>query len=369
MVCARLSTEEIELAILLTIVLGFVGLAVILLLGGIVSQAIGAARDARKYPPRGQHFQVRGRRMHLHVQGESGPVVVLEAGMGATSLSWSLVQPRVAQFARVASYDRAGMGWSDLPAEPRTAWQMAADLHELLERAGLFGPYVLACHSFGAYVALSFASLYPGEVAGMVFVDALPPADWKQPNAQQRRVLAIGARYCRIAARLARVGFVRLCLALLSRGSKTMPRLAAGAFGTGVLESSRRIAGEIAKLPRAARSCVRMFWSQPKSFLGLAQHLETLAESAAQAASIGRLGDRPLIVLSGNHNTPEARARQEQLASLSSRGKHLVATGSGHWVHLDQPELVVWAIREVVEACRQGQWPTERALENQEFVN
>lgn len=353
----------------------------LLVLAGTVYQAIGAARDARRFPPPGQRFQVRGRRMHLKVEGESGPVVVLEAGMGSSCLSWSLVQPRVATFARAASYDRAGMGWSDLPAaggrpgEPRTTWQMAAELHELLERAGLFGPYVLVAHSFGSYVALSFAGLYPNEVAGLVFVDALHPAEWQQASAEQRRGLEIGVRFCRVAAWLARAGFVRLCLALLSRGSKSVPRLAAGAFGAGILAASRRIAGEIGKLPRNVRARVRALWSQPQSFLALAQHLEKLPESAAQAAAAGpsragaTLGDRPLIVLSGNHNTPEQRARQEELARLSSRGKHLVATESGHWVHLDQPELVAWAIREVLEACRQGEFPTERAIENQEFVN
>jgi len=125
---------------ILTVVVGPV---LILTLAGVVYQAVGAALDARRYPPRGRLVVVDGRRAHIHVSGEGGPTVVLESGMGASTLSWSLVEPLMAQFARVVSYDRASTGWSDLARTPRTADAIAEELHTLLTEAGIAGPYVL----------------------------------------------------------------------------------------------------------------------------------------------------------------------------------------------------------------------------------
>lgn len=337
---------------ILTVVVGPV---LILTLAGVVYQAVGAALDARRYPPRGRLVVVDGRRVHIHVSGEGGPTVVLESGMGASTLSWSLVEPLMAQFARVVSYDRAGTGWSDLARTPRTADAIAEELHTLLTEAGIAGPYVLVGHSFGAYVLLAFAGRYPDEVQGMVLVDPIHPDEWRNPTPQQQRVIRIGARYARVAAWLARVGFVRFCLERFARGSPRLGRAATNAFGTGTATAVRRIAGEIRKLPRETWPVVRAFWSLPRSFLSLGQHVEALPVSAAQAAAAGSLGDRPLVVLSGNHHSLERMAEQKDLAGLSTRGKHLVVKDSEHWIHLDQPELVAWAIREVIEAARKGQ--------------
>jgi pimeloyl-ACP methyl ester carboxylesterase len=98
--------------------------------------------------------------MHIHVTGEGTPTVVFESGMGASCLSWTLVQPQVAQFTRAVSYDRAGHGWSDPACEPRTAQQIAQELHTLLDATGVPGPYVLVGHSFGGYVNRAFAHTY-----------------------------------------------------------------------------------------------------------------------------------------------------------------------------------------------------------------
>ena len=96
-----------------------------------------------KYPPPGRMVDIGGRRLHLQASGrESGPVVVLEAGLAATSLSWATVQPLIAEFAHVASYDRAGLGWSDDRVASATALNAAGDLRLLLDAAGLPGPYI-----------------------------------------------------------------------------------------------------------------------------------------------------------------------------------------------------------------------------------
>ena len=319
---------------------------------GAVYQAIGTWRDRRRFPPPGRLVQVNGRLMHINVAGEGRPTVVFESGMGASCLSWILVQPRVAQFAGAVSYDRAGHGWSDLAHEPLTAWQIAQDLHALLDAAGVPGPYVLVGHSFGGYVIRVFADLYRDKVAGMVLVDSLHPAEWKNPTAEQLRMIAVGLRYAWITVWLARLGFVRFCLAQLARGSPRMGQAATSAFGPGAAAAVRRIAGEIRKLPAPILPVVRELWSHARNFLSLRQHVAALPVSAAQAAAMSSLGDLPLVVLSGNHHEAAYSDWQRDLVRLSSRGRHLVASDSGHWIHLDHPELVAQAIFEVVTAAR-----------------
>jgi pimeloyl-ACP methyl ester carboxylesterase len=339
----------------LVVLLGTLALAVA---AGAIYQAIGTWRDRLRFPPPGRLVRVNERRMHIHVTGEGTPTVIFESGMGASCLSWMLVQPLVAQFTRAVSYDRAGHGWSDPPRWPRTAQKIAQELHMLLDAASVPGPYILVGHSFGGYVNRAFAHLYRNEVIGMVLVDSLHPAEWENPTSEQLRMIEVGLRYAWIAAWLARLGFVRFCLARLARGSPRLGRAAVRAFGVGTATAVQRIAGEIRKLPAPILPVVRALWSQPKNFMSLGQHVATLPVSAAQAAVASTLGDLPLVVLSGDHHAAPYADWQGDLAQLSSRGRHVVASDSGHWIHLDHPELVTRVIREVVATARSLRYPS-----------
>jgi pimeloyl-ACP methyl ester carboxylesterase len=272
--------------------------------------------------------------------------------MGASCMSWTQVQPQVAQFSCAVSYDRAGYGWSDTAREPRTARQLAQELHALLDAAGVPGPYVLVGHSFGGYVNRAFAHLYRDAVVGMVLVDSIHPAEWENPTPEQLRLIKVCLRYASIAAWLARLGLVRFCLARAARGSPRLARAATSAFGVGVASSAQRITGEIRKLSASDLAAVRALWSQPKNFMSLRQYVEALPVSAAQAGAVTSLGDLPLVVLSGDYHASPYADWQRDLARLSSRGRQLVASGCGHWIHLDRPEFVIQAIREVVGASR-----------------
>ena len=127
---------------------------------------------------------------------------------------------------------------------------------------------------------------------------------------------------------------------------------AASAFGPAVTSALQRIVGEIHKLPASTLPVVRGLWSQPRNFLSLRQYVAALPVSAAQAAAVKSLRDLPLVVLSGDHHVLPYIDWQRDLARRSSRGQQLVARNSGHWIHLDHPDLVIQAIREVVGAAR-----------------
>src|SRR5262245_27327178 len=189
--------------------IGIVGFAIAIVLIGAAYQAIATAIDESRYPPSGQLVDIGGYRLHLHCTGEGSPTVVLDAMGFGWSTHWSMVQPEIAKLTRVCSYDRAGYGWSDEGPMPRTAQQVATELHTLLERAKVPGPYVLVGHSFSGYTVRVFRHAYPNEVLGIVLVDAgadgndLRPVD---PKAQEKfkRAMAMA----RVAANLGTVRVV-----------------------------------------------------------------------------------------------------------------------------------------------------------------
>src|SRR5689334_6248989 len=130
--------------------------------------------DPPPFSPPGQLIDIGGWHLHLNCTGSSRasqPTVVLESGIGDFSVEWSLVQPGVAKFARVCSYDRAGDGWSEMGPHPRTFHQIAYELHTLLDKASVKPPLILVGHSYGGGLVRQYQSIYPSEVAGIVLVE------------------------------------------------------------------------------------------------------------------------------------------------------------------------------------------------------
>ena len=138
-------------------------------------ETVRESLDASAYPVPGQLIDVGGHRLHLHCTGSGSPTVVLEPGGGASSSDFAWIAPVVARDTTVCVYDRAGRGWSDATDSPQDGAHIAADLHTLLERADVPGPYVLAGHSFGGLYVQSFAAQFPDQVAGMVLLDSTAP--------------------------------------------------------------------------------------------------------------------------------------------------------------------------------------------------
>jgi pimeloyl-ACP methyl ester carboxylesterase len=325
-----------------------------LLAAGLVYQAVGVRRGARRYPPPGEMLEIAGQRLHVLCAGSGAPTVLFEAGIAASSLSWTRVMPGVAAFSHACAYDRAGLGWSERAGSDRTVDRMLAELRGVLARAAEPEPAVLVGHSFGAFLVLVYAARYPGEVAGLVLVD--PPTEWHPLSPPRARLLRRGIQASRLGGALARIGVVRGCLALLTGGAPGAPRTFVRMLGPRALRTLEHLVGEVRKLPPDIHPVVQALWCDPKCFRGMAEHLGALGVMGDAAARVTTLGEMPLTVLSGSDQPAEILAQHGDIARLSPLGRHVVAAKSGHWIHLDEPDLVVEAVREI---C--GRRPIPRA--------
>lgn len=313
----------------------FVTFCVVTVLAGMGARA----NLARQHPPPGRLVDVGGYRLHLSCAGAGAPTVVMDAGANDFSLFWARVQPEAAQLARVCVYDRAGLGWSEPSPHERTSPTMVRELRTLLERAGEPGPYVLVGHSLGGLNMRLFAQQHPAEVAGLVLVDAAhEEQDERLPHL--RAAAAAASEQFRTLGRLSALGLL--------------------AFAPG------QIPGR--DLPDAAATQYRALLASTGSFAVAAEETAGLARSfaAARAAGPGTLGPFPVVVLSRGVAEPlpgrapaevEAdeqiwRELQRDLAARAPAGSHIVAERSGHYIQLQQPELVVAAIRQIVSAAQ-----------------
>jgi pimeloyl-ACP methyl ester carboxylesterase len=314
---------------------GLAATVVILLLAGAAYQFIATKLDERKYPPPGRLVDVGGHRLHLYCLGKGTPTVVLDAGLGGGVLDWSTVQPGVSKFARVCAYDRAGMAWSDSGVRPRTSQQVVTELHALLGNAGVRAPYVLVGHSIAGIHVQLYASQYPDEVAGVVLVDSS-----HEDQLSRKGMTAIPSFYPPLIKALSPFGVVRLINEVGAPSPNIPPDVDA---------------------ERAA------IYSHTRSMYSYADEISAIAVSMEQLrAAPMRLGDKPLIVLTrgmkeaNQAGSPEGAEQGERawaelqadLARRSSSGKQIIAEKSGHYIQFDQPDLVIDAIRQVVEATR-----------------
>ena len=163
----------------------------ILMIGILTAVGCAAANDVPS--PTGQLIDIGGRKLHIHCTGNGAPTVIIENGGAAFSFDWELVQPEVTRFTRTCTYDRAGYAWSDVGPEFDTFNQAVHDLHTLLDRAGIAGPYVLVGHSFGGLLVRFYQATYPKDVVGMVLVDSSHEASFQQVGPKVVRIAELTA--------------------------------------------------------------------------------------------------------------------------------------------------------------------------------
>ena len=300
----------------LRILVGLCSLIGVAALSGAAYQWLATRRDLAATPPPGQLIDIGGYRLHLWCIGEGAPPVILESGLGGTTADWGFVQPDVARVTRVCSYDRAGMGYSDSGPSPRTARRMASELALLIDRGGIRGPVVLVAASSGGLIARVFASDHPQRAAGLVLVDA---SHEDQPHEVPRLAPFVPL--------LSTVGAFRL-LGI--------------SFGPNV-ES----------LAPSTRGFARATGFRAAGYQAAAGEITHIEESASEVRRSRRMLSIPVVVVTGGRGADATwRNLQRDQVTLSERGCQIVAHESGHVVGIDQPQVVVDAIRSVVEAAR-----------------
>jgi pimeloyl-ACP methyl ester carboxylesterase len=308
---------------------------------GFVAFAQARAQEplSKPYPPPGRLVDIGGRKLHIDCSGQGSPTVILVAGGGAFSIDWALVQPKVAESTRVCSYDRAGLAWSDPGPADETVEQTIRDLHMLLRAAGENGPYLLVGASIGGIFIQAYRSAFPEEVAGMVF-----------SNSSNRVGVMVHGK----------AGLIWELTQPEIRSAFPLPTPVKGPAPT-------REGKPFDRLP-AALQAVRLWlevrlwenWNPSKANPDsiLSWRREFLKEFDETDPGKDRpLGQLPVVVLSSDKTATESQRQSRDGAAarldfLSRNTAHVVALGSGHEIHLYQPDLVVRSLLRATSAVR-----------------
>jgi pimeloyl-ACP methyl ester carboxylesterase len=331
-VCRRAEHRRVKKPLVFILALVFASLALPL--------AAGAAPGDTLYTHPGRLVPASPNRLNLYCIGTGSPTVVFDSGWEDWAPAWAIVQPAVAKFARTCTYDRAGSGFSDPGPLPRTSVRIADELHSALHNAGITGPYILVGHSFGSYNTRVFADRYMNEGAGLVLVDG-----------ENGDVEPAAARAADHKAFASLTKELRAC-------SHTLTTQCAKQFFRGLPEKTwspalNRVALHIASTKAALYDAViSEMQEMPWDEVYLQRHKRSF-------------GARPIRVLTAqNHyydtpRTPPALHRkhlvdehaearnQAKWLPLSSDSEQIFAYKSGHYIELDQPYIVINAIRDV----------------------
>jgi pimeloyl-ACP methyl ester carboxylesterase len=325
------------------------GLVAALAATGFLYQWLGAHYDRLRYASRGRWIDIGdGRRLYLLEKGSGDVTVLFESGIAATNLNWFHIQEQVSRIATTASYDRAGLGWSSPCRTARTPGNIAVELHQLLDGAGIKPPYILVGHSFGGLVMRRFALLYPEEVTSIVLVDPMRCDEWPPLDPTKQAMLDRGLKLSSYAIPIAQLGLARLAVtSLLCRSGRIAKRLA-GVAGDGGKHVLGRIKGEVSKMPQEVWPIVAAHWSRPGYYAGMRSHVAAVPETVQEMQDSEPIRGIPVLVLTPGNSSPLS---EDCLQRIADNVQQVIAPASAHWIHLDEPGLVIDAILEMVAAA------------------
>jgi pimeloyl-ACP methyl ester carboxylesterase len=277
----------------------------------------------RQSPP-GQIYLVNGHKMRMDCMGSGSPTIVLDAGLGNDGLIWGGVQPVLAKTTRVCSYDRAGFGWSDPLPDPRDAEHIAAELRGLLAAANINDPIVLMGHSISGIYLRAYATRYPANVAGLIFVDGSTP--WQNRDPAFRAHEPTG-RFHWLGMLRYQASFVLGLPRVQGQCSESLPGFDARAS---------KLQGE--DVCRGA-------------FTAIAAERENIDRSGEETVHTGPYGALPILIFSQDPAQTTAEGNptdivnawttmQENLKKLSTRSRRIVARGSNHYVMMARADLI-----------------------------
>lgn len=307
------------------ILLWTMGLLLFIFLTIFIYHTIFSNSSYSKYQPVGDLVDIGDYDLHMYSTGKRTnlPVVLLESGSGTPSSvsDWRYIQPELAKITRVISYDRAGYGWSDQAQNDRTSEQIIKDLHKMLEVSGEKGPFILVGHSFGGFNMQLFAHRYPDEVAGMVLLDS--SLIGKSPVVTDWGLS--------LQASMRSLGMMRLM-------------------------------GELGMLPipEAAMSDERSKEFLYRDFYNKDQQSElkfmaTADEDLLKVVQEEGLEDIPIVILSSRSEEKEHKdwqTSQDALLQLSTNSERKIVENSGHYIHHDQPKIVIDSILDLMDRTK-----------------
>ncbi|MBE0670734.1 MAG: alpha/beta hydrolase [Anaerolineales bacterium] len=312
--------------------LGILILIVALPLAGFAYQTVATEIDLRNFPAPGQMVEMGGYQLHLHCAGAGSPTVIMESGLGSTSLDWSLVQPELAQITRVCVYDRAGLGWSEFhPAgPPRTSRQIVQELHTLLAKADVPGPFILVGLSAGGMHVQMYANQYPEDIQGLVLVDPTPAQFMADLADQKFQALLPDLNQFDLIQKLEAFGLLRLI---------PLP-------GSEVLE----------QLPAELQQEIHALSVRTGVARALYEEAAGIEASIHQVASLEPLpAEIPITIIWHGipvepiELEPLAEASLRELTGQSENGLFIIAENSGHYVTFDRPDIVVTEVSNIIK--------------------
>ena len=319
-----------------------IALSVVVLLVGAVTGSASFNAFARIWfrahnPPPGETYTVDGRKMHIDCTGSGSPTIILDAGLGNDAAIWAKVQPALAKTTRVCSDDRAGYGLSETRPAPRDADHIAAELHGLLLEAKVIGPVVLTGHSIAGMYIRDYATRYPEDVAGLVFIDGSTPM--QQDNPAIKPMMGKGPPPWAIV--VAKPAFIVGVPRLLGKCSHATP-------GPDIRDS--RLQGE---------EFCGMHVQAP---LGESGNFE---RSGLETVHTGPYGSLPILIFSHDPAKSQSTANstqkmadqawsqmQEELKKLSTRSRRVIARGSSHNIQIDRADLIEQEVLLFIEQIR-----------------
>ncbi len=326
--------------------LKLLGAMIIALIGsGATYQHISTKLDEKNYLPIGTMVDIGGYKLHMVDQGFGGPTVVIDSGVRCNCLDWSLVQPEIAKFTRVITYDRAGYAWSDESPLDRTSANIVKELRMMLKNAGISGPYILVGHSFGGNNMQLFAMTYPDEVVGLVLVDAVHSDLLKFVNLPSIEIfqLTLCGVYLGVFRLLAHIPVVKESLnKQIEKFSDDVKNIYYSQHMT-----TKFVHAVTAEAEFALQSC---------------QQVEQSGVSFGNMPLTVISAEKPLMVYEEVKNVYTAQQveainkdwlnLQFDLATKSSRAQHIIAEHSGHDVPVDRPDVIIDAVRDMVDELR-----------------
>lgn len=323
----------------------FIGI-VLILVAGAAYNALSLASYRRAAGVPGKLYDVGGAAMHLYCTGQGSPAIILDTGLGDDFTIWAKVQPALSKVTRVCSYDRAGFGWSESRSGARDANASAAEL-QLLAAAGIARPFVLMGHSIAGLHLRSYAMHYPGELAGLVFVDAATPLQDERVPRELVKIQQQQRKELPFQQVLMTLGWYRL------RGLCTDVPAGMESYDAWI----------------KADSCV------PSQLSAIAGELDAVHASGTETLHAGPFGALPILVFSrdptvappnwpadvAKANALVWTAMQEEAKSLSTDSRRIIAKHSDHYVHLDRPELVILEVSKFIDKIRTHDTPSPAA--------